>query len=168
MEIIILPYMAVSFLIGWTIFAPFASVDDLHRLTFSRFEISDLFAIFLPLSVMLVMLKWAIPISSLSIPALTAVSVVVLGMVIAVFAVGLFLLAKLQQTTSMRRIAVIGVLVPVGALLTFAWVVLPLWAYTHSILFAIPATLVVLPITLALRGLSSWVCQTGFLSSGRS
>lgn len=59
MEIIVLPYMAISFLIGWAIFSPLAKIENLKQRKFARIETVDLLAMFLPFSYLLAIAKWS-------------------------------------------------------------------------------------------------------------
>ncbi len=160
MEIIVLPYMAISFSIGWAIFSPFAEIDDLHQWTFARIETSDLFATFLPFCLLWTIVTWATPASNFPVVALVSIAVTIFSFTLFGFVVGLFLLAKIDRATPAKRMALIGVIVPLGSLLTIAWIALPLWASASSVLYAIPALVAVIPITLAFRGLSGWASQT--------
>jgi len=130
MEIIILPYLAISFLIAWAIFSPFAEIDDLHDWTFAKIELSDLFAIFLPCSFLLSLLKWATAGDDLPTLAWTLIGASILLLSIFGFVTGLFLLAKMNQKPPLKRMAIIGVIVPIGSLLTLAWIAFPVsgWA----------------------------------------
>lgn len=159
MEIILLPYMAISFSIAWAIFSPFAKIDDLQEWTFARIETSDLFAIFLPLSFLWAVVKWTTPDDVLSVPVLAFFGTAIFLLTFFGLVAGLFLLAKMYRTPPVKRMAVIGIIMPLGSLLTIAWIALPMLAYAGSILYAIPAILSVVPATLALRGLSGWVCE---------
>ena len=58
MEIIVLPYMAISFAIAFAIFSPLNQIDDLHDWSFARIETGDLFAVFLPISGFLALVSW--------------------------------------------------------------------------------------------------------------
>jgi hypothetical protein len=75
------------------------------------------------------------------------------------FATSLFLLAKMHQTPPVKRMAMIGIVVPFGALLTLAWIVFPAVASVYSIVYSMPAAMAVIPVTFGLRWLSSWICQ---------
>lgn len=165
MEIILLPYMAISFSIAWAIFSPFAKIDDLQEWTFARIETSDLFAIFLPLSFLWAVVKWTTPEDLLSVPVLALSATGIFLLTFFGFVAGLFLLAKMNQTPPAKRMAVIGIIMPLGSLLTIAWFAVPMLASAGSILYAIPAILSVVPATLAFRGLSVWVCENTIAAS---
>jgi len=159
MEIIILPYMAISFFIAWAIFSPFAEIEDLHDWTFSKIETVDLFAVFLPVCFLLALIQWAAPTDSLPALAWTLIMAAILILSISGFAIGLFLLAKMKPKPPLKRMAIIGVIVPIGSLLTLAWIAFPLFAFARSMFYAMPATLAIVPATLALRWLSGWACK---------
>ena len=116
-------------------------------------------AIFLPISLLLSLATWALPPDT--VPALIVVLVVIAICLFAGAALmgGLFLLAKLNPLTSLKRMVMVGIIIPLGSSLTLAWIAVPVWAYASSIVYLIPATLMIIPVTLALRGLSVWVCR---------
>jgi hypothetical protein len=160
MEIIILPYMAISFSIGWAIFSPFAEIEDLQQWTFARIETSDLFATFLPFCLLWPVVTWATPTAYFPVVVLMSIAVTIFMVTLFGFVVGLFLLAKIDHATPVKRMAIIGIIIPLGSLLTLAWIAFPLWAFAGSSIYAIPAVLAVIPITLVFRGLSDWACRT--------
>lgn len=151
--------MAISFAIAWVIFSPFAEIDDLQEWTFARIETSDLLAIFIPFSSLLAFFTWLVPADKLSAVALTSITIAIGLYTLASLLVGLFLLAKLERKSSFQRVAIIGIIIPLGSLLALAWFAVPLMAMTNSVVYAIPATLGVIPTTLVLRQLSGWVCR---------
>ena len=163
MEIIVLPYIAISFVIGWTVFSPFTQFDDFGRLTFDRIATSDLFATFLPLSVSLAIVRQIAPVGSLPLAVLIFAGICILGYAIFGLVVGLYLFDKMKAPSSLKRVATIGIIIPLGSLLTLAWIALPLAACVYSVLYAIPVTLLVLTATLMLRGLSAWVCDSSMM-----
>ena len=158
MIVLVLPYMAISFVIGWAIFAPFAKLENLRDWTFSRIELSDLFATFLPLSLLFAAASWTVPPEWFSFTAwlLTIGSFIILAA--CGLAAGLFLLAKIEPTSVPKRMALIGLVVPIGSFLTLAWMVIPTVALNYSALYAIPATLAIIPIAWGLRKLGRWAC----------
>jgi len=159
MEIIVLPYMGISFLIAWSIFSPFAQIEDLREWTFAKIETGDLLAIFLPFSFLMALMKWAVPVGSIPVWAWSAITVTVLLISVSGLIAGLFILAKTGQKSSFKRMAIIGVIFPLGSMLVLAWIALPVCAFANSIFYAVPATLMVVPITLAMRWLSGWVLR---------
>ncbi len=158
MEIIVFFYMAISYMIAWAIFSPFAAIEDLRQWSFAKLETVDLLALVLPFSLGLATATFvAKETFSLQTAALllTGISIVAgSGLVL-----GLFLLAKMKSTTSAKRMAMIGIVLPVGFTLTIAWIGLPLYGFGQSLLLAIPATLAIGLIALTLRGLSLWICS---------
>ena len=166
MEIIVIPYMVISFSIAWAIFSPFAEVDGLNEWTFARLETSDLLAIFLPVCFLLATLKLATPTDTLSALTLGTIAIVIVLFSAAGLVSGLYLLAKMRKTSSAKRMAIIGIIMPLGSLLTIMWVALPLMALAGSILFAIPAAVAVVPLTWSLRILSKWVCDSAVSNDG--
>ena len=159
MEIIVLPYIAVSFVIGWAVFSPFLKFDDLSRLSLGRITTSDLLAICLPLSVLLTVARWTIPKDAISVWVLLLIGLLILVFAFLGLVAGLFLIDKMGATTSFKRMATIGVIVPLGSLLTIAWIAFPLVALAYSVPYAIAATLAIGILTVLLRGLSEWVCH---------
>lgn len=160
MEIIVLPYMAISFMIGWAIFAPFAEIDNLDRWSFARIETSDLLATFLPISFLLAAITWLLQSETVPWIFVVAIAAMIFLFTLLALIAGLFLLAKLDHPTSIKRMAIIGLIIPLGSFLTFAWIAVPLTAFAASVLYSIPAALAILPITLCLRAMSHWVCRS--------
>jgi hypothetical protein len=157
MEIIILPYMAISFLIGWAIFSPLADLEGLDAWTFARFEMSDLFGVFVPVSLLFSYATWAlktaeVPVVGWSILASAIILFSFLGLV-----TGLYVLAKMKPTAPLKRLTLIGVVIPLGSLLTVFWFAIPVVAMASSVVYSIPAAVALVPITLVLRWLSHWI-----------
>lgn len=159
LEIVILPYMAVSFAIGWAIFSPFSTLEELDSLSFARLETVDLISCFIPLSFLLAIATWAIPFSEATTVLLPVVVGVAIVFTIFSLAASLYLLSKIELKSSLRRMAVGGVVVPFGLLMAIAWIAVPLWAFSYSILYSMPATLAVAIATVVIRRLSVWVCE---------
>jgi hypothetical protein len=158
MEIIVLPYMAISFSIGWAIFAPFADLEKLHEVTFAKLETGDFLAIFIPFSILMAIAMGVLPKEILSTPMLIVVVASILIFSVASLLTGLFLLNKICEPAFLRRVAMIGIVIPLGTLHTLLWFALPLVAFAHSVFYAIPAALAVIPVTLLFRRLSHWLC----------
>lgn len=158
MEIIILPYMAVSFAIAWAIFAPFAALTNLRQWSFSPIQTSDLLATFVPLSLLLALGAWVDPPAELRAFVWLATIALVVAFAGGGLLGGLYLLAKMESQSVLARMVLIGLVIPLGALLTMAWISIPLVAYAHSMFLAIPATLAIVPMTYGLRALSCWIC----------
>ena len=152
--------MAISFIIGWAIFSPFAVIEDLKVWSFSKIQTSDLFAIFLPTGFLLALANWITPLAKLPVIALSAIAVTILLFSASALFTGLFLLAKMEKKPPLKRITLIGAVIPLGALLSLIWIMFPVYAFASSIFYAMAATLAVAPITMALRLLSSWLCKS--------
>ena len=160
MEIIILPYMAISFFIGWAIFSPFADLEGLDTWTFAPMEISDLLGVFVPVSLLFACATWVLKTANIAAMGWSIVATAIFLFAFSGFGVGLYLLAKMDQTAPLKRMALIGIVIPLGSLLTVSWFAIPVVAMGSSFVYAIPAAVAVVPITLALRWLSSWVCSS--------
>lgn len=159
MELIVLPYMAISLLIGWTVFAPFAEIEELDEWTFAKIEISDILAIFLPICAILALSTWLFQATSTSFITMTLIAVTILLFILFAFVTGLFLLAKMDKPPASKRMATIGIIIPLGTVLSLAWIIFPMLAFAGAGFFALPATLALIPITLMLRVMSAWVCK---------
>ena len=160
MEIIILPYMAISFIIGWAIFSPFADLEGLDTWTFAQIEMSDLFGVFLPVSLLFAAATWSLKTANVAVIGWSIVASAIFLFAFFGFIVGLYLLAKMKPTAPLKRMTLIGVVIPLGSSLTVLWFVIPVLATAGSIVYIIPGAVAVVPITLALRWLSSWVCRS--------
>ncbi|MDA8563657.1 hypothetical protein N9L06_04305 [Mariniblastus sp.] len=159
MEIIVLPYIAISFAIGWAIFSPFSRFDDLGRLTLDRTTTADLLAALLPMCVLMAVARRMISADQSPVWLLILIGTLILWFAISGLIVGLFLLDKMEPKTSLKRMATIGVIIPLGSLLTVAWIAFPFIGFAYSISYAIPATFAIAILTLLLRALSEWVCH---------
>lgn len=160
MEIIILPYMAISFIIGWAIFSPFADLEGLDMWTFARIEISDLLGVFVPVSLLFACATWTLETANVRAIGWSIVASGIFLFAFLGFGAGLYLLAKMKQTAPLKRMALIGIVIPMGSLLTVTWFAIPVVAMASSIVYSIPAAAAVVPITCAFRWLSHWVCRS--------
>lgn len=160
MEIIILPYMAISFIIGWAIFSPFADLEGLDTWTFARIETSDLMGVFVPVSLMFACATWTLETVNVPVVGWSIVASAIFLFAFLGFGAGLYLLAKMKQTAPLKRMALIGIVIPLGSLLTVSWFAIPVVAMASSIVYSIPAAIALVPITCALRWLSHWVCRS--------
>lgn len=160
MEIIVLPFLAFSFLIAWAVFSPFSALDELDDWTFDEIQTCDMIAAFLPLSAGLATLTSTL--NPTKHPAIfcTLLAAVVLFSSFTLFA-GLFVLAKMTSTSSAKRMAIIGLIMPAGSFLCLAWIVVPVLAFTAYAWYAIPFTLIFVPIVFVIRKLSFWACNPG-------
>ena len=86
--------------------------------------------------------------------------VMAIGYAIMSLLTGLFLIDKMQPLPSWKRVAIIGVIVPLGAFLTFAWGIIPLIAYKHSMGMLVAVMFALIPTAAALHFLSQWVCRS--------
>jgi len=159
MEIIVLPYMAISFAIAWAVFSPLSQIDGLDEWSFARIETADLFAVFLPISVLLAFVSWTFPMDQVSVFWIVSIAIAIVLFSLSGFVAGLFVLAKIDHVTTMKRVAIIGVILPFGSFLVLAWIALPLSALAGSILFALFATIAFGAATWILRRLSEWVAS---------
>jgi hypothetical protein len=159
MEIIVLPYIAVSFVIGWAVFSPFSRFDDLGGRKLDRTTTGDLLAAFIPMCVLLAVARQAIASDQAPIWLLMVVGALIFAFALFGLITGLFLLSALDDATSLKRMATIGVIVPLGSLLSVTWIAFPFVGYVYSISYTIPATLAIVVLTLLLRWLSEWVCH---------
>jgi len=160
MEIIILPYMAISFMIGWAIFSPFADLEGLDTWTFARIETSDLMGVFVPVSLLFAGANGALQSANVPVLGWAIIASAIFLYAFLGFGVGLYLLAKMKPTAPLKRMAMIGVVIPLGSLLTVSWFVIPVFAMASSIAYSIPAAVAIVPITLILRWISNWVCTS--------
>ena len=146
-------------MIGWAIFAPFAEVENLDEWSFAKIETSDLLATFLPISFLLATTTWLLQTDMIPPIIVAAIATSIFLFTLIAFFAGLFLLAKMNRPPSIKRMAIIGLIIPLGSFLTFAWVAVPLMAFAGSGFYSIPVTLTIIPITFGLRAMSGWVCR---------
>ena len=160
LEIFALPYLAISGVIGWLIFRPFLPTHESDSVFPAKITITDLLAISLPISIVFSLTRWIEPLGDMS--RSMQATVVVTAFVFAVpwLAAGLFLVPKTFQVTFFQRMLVMGVIGPFGILLTVGWIGFLIWACTQSLIYIVPATLLIAAATLGLRMLGSWVCQS--------
>ena len=159
LEIFALPYFVVSGAIGWAIFGPFFRVNESESLTCANVTISDLLAMSLPVSVVLLSAGWAMPVS-ISSPWVQAF-VLATAFVYAATALttSLFLVPKHFSITFLKRTAIVGVIVPFGMLLTVCWIGFLVWACLQSVFYLIPSMIAIAAGTAGLRVLGLWVCH---------
>jgi hypothetical protein len=159
LEIFAIPYLGVTGLIGWLIFAPFFRLHQSEPLSRSRVAISDLFAMSLPVGILLSLAKWMTPVSNLSLLTQVIGIIATLAFAATTLTVGLFLIPKTFEVTFLKRIAVVGIIAPFGILLTVAWIGILTWACIYSVMYLAPAMIAVAAITFGLRMLTLWVCE---------
>ncbi|MEM7783267.1 MAG: hypothetical protein AAF939_04330 [Planctomycetota bacterium] len=160
MEIIVIPYFAISCVIGWVIFSPFSAIEDLDDWTFAKVEIVDLLAIFLPIGLLLALSNQIIPFGKTPTVIVVIIASSIFLFAIFSFFVSLFVFAKLDNLAASKRMATIGILIPMGSILTLAWIAIPVVFYASYGFLAAPITFAMMPLTIVLRILSAWVCQT--------
>lgn len=159
MEIFVLPYLAISAAIGYAVFQPFLRFDEFESLSCEKPSTGDLLAIMFPISVLFAVAKSVAPDRVLS-PTTQLVVVLTAFFFAAVsLAAGLFLLPKEGRTSAVKRMAIIGVVVPFGLLLAIGWIGPLIWAAVYSTLYLVPGTVGILAATVLLRLLASWACH---------
>ena len=156
-EIFIPFYMAISCLIAWMVFSPFAFLDGTQSRKFAKIKTCDLLAVFLPLSGTLSLLTKP----SGGISVWFVLLVVSTALILSGFSLlaGLYLFEKMAAISAAKRIAVIGIIIPFGSSLTLAWVALPIYAFALSVHLAVPSLIAVAVMTTLLRIVSIWVCR---------
>jgi hypothetical protein len=158
LEIVVLPYMAVSFAIGWAIFSPMFRLENLDTFSFAKLETIDLIACFVPLCTLLSLTTNAVPYRAGTAYLLVLAFSLCVAFSTGSLVVSLFLLEKMEHRPSLKRMAIGAIVVPLGTLLTIAWVGIPIWAFSYSTLYSMPATLGVAIATFTIRQLCSWAC----------
>ncbi len=159
MEIIVLPFMTISFVIAWAVFAPFTSIDGMDSWTFAKIRTADLLAIFLPICVQLALANWLVALREISRLELSVVIGTIAVFSLTTFLCGLFVIEKMQNLSAVKRMTIIGLIVPLGTFLCFAWVVVPLLAFTSYAIYSIPLAILFVPLVFALRRLANWACS---------
>ncbi|MEM6472277.1 MAG: hypothetical protein AAF802_22135 [Planctomycetota bacterium] len=160
LEIFALPYFVVSGVIGWAVFGPFIRIEDSEALSRADIAISDLLAVSLPVGVVFASACWMMPVSILSVAVQAIVLFTALLFGVTALAVGLFLVPKKINVTFFKRMTVVGVIAPLGILLTVGWVGFPVWACLYSISYFVPSMFAIAAATMGLRFLGQWVCKT--------
>ncbi|MFN3193777.1 MAG: hypothetical protein ACE361_24905 [Aureliella sp.] len=160
LEIFALPYIGVTGLIGWAIFAPFFRFHASQPLTRAKLAIGDLLALSFQVSIVLSVAGWITPVSELSLTKKLLVVLAAFLYAAASLTAGLFLLPRALAVSFLQRMAVIGVIAPFGILLTVGWVVFLTWACMQSVMYFAPAMIAIAAVTQALRMLTLWVCPT--------
>ena len=169
MEIIVLPFMTISFVIAWAIFAPFASIHGMDSWTFAKIQISDLLVFFAPVCAQFALANWLIELRSASTLEFCFVVGSIFLFSTATFFSGLFVIAKMGNVPTRKRIVIVGIVIPLGTFICIGWVIVPLLAFTEYVFYSIPITLVIIPVVLFLRRLAEWSCSpdgTVFIGRG--
>lgn len=158
LEIFALPYFVVSGVIGWAIFTPFFRAND-SELSSVSVAISDLLALPLPVSFVLLTSRWAIPAGSRS--PMVQVFVLVSALVFAAMtlAASLFLVPQKFPISFLKRVITVGIIAPFGILLTIGWIGVLVWACVYSIVYLVPVMGLIALVTFGLRLLSLWACR---------
>ena len=158
-EIVIPFYMAITVLIGWAIYSPFVGAGSSQEQSFAKIQLSDLFAVFLPTGVVLALATSAVPNEKMTFIGTMIVIAGTSFLALAGLLVGLFLLARMSKITVVKRMTMIGILIPASLPLILAWGLLPIYAFAVSIHLMIPATLAIAISTYFLRLISVWICN---------
>lgn len=158
LEIFGIPYLGVTGVIGWLIFAPFFQSHEAPLSFPTRVTISDLLTLPLTMGVFFSFAGWLVPLRTQSLLLQSSVMVIGLLFSVATLTLGLFLLPE-NNGTSLKRITVVGLIAPLGGLLTFAWVGFVVWVSTYSVMYLVPAMIVIAALTFGLRTLTLWVCK---------
>lgn len=150
--------MAVSLAVGWAIFSPFSILDNLDSFSFARLETIDLFSIFVPLSVFMTIVNRTGVVSRYLFAGLIVVAI---ALTLFSLVAGLFVLEKMGRKSPLKRMAICGIIMPFGIALTIGWFLIPIWAYSYSVLYSMPSILLVAGVAAMIRMLSGWVCAQG-------
>lgn len=159
LEIFGIPYLGVTGVIGWLIFAPFFQNHEATLSFPTRVTISDLFTLPLTMGVFFSFAGWLIPLETQTLILQSTVMAIGLLFSVATLTLGLLLLPKGLEISTLKRITVVGLIAPLGGLLTFAWVGLVVWVSTYSVMYLVPAMIVIGALTFGLRALALWVCR---------
>ncbi|MEM9410294.1 MAG: hypothetical protein AAGA30_04225 [Planctomycetota bacterium] len=158
-EIFIPFYMAISFLIGWSIFSPFSTKIVSHSWAFAQIQLADFLALFFPCGIYLSVANIWIGRDTFSLQMNAILIFSTMFMASAMLAAALFLLGQMSALDGSKRMVLVGIVVPMGLPLTVAWVILPIYAFTISIHLAVPALFAILMLSIVLRCLSVWICS---------
>ncbi len=160
LEIFGIPYLGVTGVIGWLIFAPFFTNHEATVAFPTRATISDLLTLPLTMGVFFSFVGLLIPLKTQTLFLQSTVLVIGLLFSVSTLALGLLLLPKNIELSTLKRITVVGLIAPLGGLLTFAWVGLVVLVSTYSVMYLVPAMIVIAALTFSLRTLTLWVCRT--------
>ena len=160
LEVFAVPYLGVSAFIGWAVFAPFFRVtDDIESTSLARIATTDLLAITLPFGVLFAIAKWAMP-ERMESPTFQSIVLAASGIFVGIGLLGgLWVLPKSFPVNFLKRLAVIGIISPLGLTLTVGWIGLLMWAASHSMAWLVPSSAAIFIAVAALRTLSLWVCR---------
>lgn len=163
LEVFAVPYLGISAVIGWVIFEPFfrdgvvgSSADPPPP---AGVAITDLMAVVVPLGVSFAWAGWAMP-EAIRSPTVQAIVIGLMTLfAAAAWVLGLFLLPPASRGVFLKRMAVVGIISPLGIVMTVGWIGFILWAGGYSILALVPSTVGVAACSAGLRVLSVWVCR---------
>ena len=159
LEIFALPYFAISGVIIWAVFGPFFQANESDSLSCASLTISDLLAMPLPVSVVILTANCLIPQSISSIAIQAIVLVVALTFAVISLTLGLMLVPKKFGLSFLKRIVIGGIIAPFGILLTIGWIGFLIWACVYSISYFVPSMILIAIATFGLHALSVWICQ---------
>ncbi|MEC8557284.1 MAG: hypothetical protein VXZ82_19965 [Planctomycetota bacterium] len=126
----------------------------------TRATICDLLTLPLTMGVFFSFVGLLIPLKTQTLFLQSTVLVIGLLFSVSTLALGLLLLPKNIELSTLKRITVVGLIAPLGGLLTFAWVGLVVLVSTYSVMYLVPAMIVIAALTFSLRTLTLWVCRT--------
>jgi hypothetical protein len=158
MEIIVLPFMSISLVIAWAVFAPFASIPEMDDWTFAKVQLCDLLAIFVPFGILLMCIM-RMGLGQRGDLVSGFVFAASFGFTLFSFFSGLFVIAKMASPATLDRVLIIGFIIPVGSFLSLAWVVVPALVFSSYAMYSMPVAIAIVPVVFLLRQLSNWVCR---------
>ena len=148
-------YVASVVAVGYLIFSPFKTIAKSKPTTGSRIQLTDLLAIFLPLQMGLAFVKYLDLRSSDN----TVFSVIVMLIAAIAWFYGLRLLWRTSVRNWLKRIVLLGVVMPLGFVLSVGAMVIIFM--TNSIEEIVFRTLLVVALVGGSRALGIWVLASG-------
>ena len=161
LEIFAVPYFAISGVIGWVIFEPFFRRGESESFTLVNITTTDLLAVTIPISLIFLCAGWILPENIMSLPIQLVVIATAMLFAVLALILGLFLLPDNASVSFFKRMAVVGIITPIGILLTLGWIGLLIWAGAHSMLYLAPSSIAIAAMCSGLRILGRWVCGVG-------
>ncbi len=161
LEIFAVPYFAISGVIGWVIFEPFFRRGESESFTLVNITTTDLLAVTIPISLIFLCAGWILPENIMSLPIQLVVIATAMLFAVLALILGLFLLPDNASISFFKRMAVVGIITPIGILLTLGWIGLLIWAGAHSMLYLAPSSIAIAAMCSGLRILGRWVCRVG-------
>ena len=144
-------YFATVVAVGYAIFSPFKDIAKRQRTAGSRFQLTDLLAIFLPLQAGLALVQYLDTRS----PTKTIISVIVMLIASIAWFYGMRLLWRMDVRNWFKRIVFLGVVMPLGFVLSGS-AVLIIFA-TNSLEEMVFRSLIVVTLVVGIRVLGIWV-----------